>query len=75
MFMLFDLSNNNVNFRTSAKLAIAGGAAYVTLAEGVWSSTSEGSTALQRFRTRVIPSANEYWSKVSAIQYALETKF
>lgn len=52
--------------RNSAKVAIAGGAVYYTVKQGVWSDTGEGSAALENVRETILPAtATEYISKVS----------
>ncbi|XP_064645490.1 MICOS complex subunit MIC13-like [Lineus longissimus] len=48
----------------ATKCAIGGGAVYVTLEEGVWSSSNQGSKALATVRTNVIPTAAEYFEKL-----------
>ncbi len=50
--------------RTGAKLAIGGGAMYLTVNQGVWSTGTEGSTALNRFKTTVVPTATDYMQNV-----------
>ena len=49
-------------FRGLSKLALAGGAIYVTLDQGVWKTTTEGSKALNRVRKDVLPTADEYFT-------------
>ncbi|GAB1600999.1 MICOS complex subunit MIC13-like [Argonauta hians] len=49
----------------SAKVAIAGGAVYYTVKQGVWSDTGEGSAALENVRETILPAtATEYISKI-----------
>ncbi|KAK2185480.1 hypothetical protein NP493_235g03072, partial [Ridgeia piscesae] len=46
--------------RNLLKLAVGGGAVYVTVEEGVWSSSNNSCKALDRVRTRVLPATSEY---------------
>jgi hypothetical protein len=50
--------------KTATKLAIGVGAVYVTLDQGVWSGSNQGSKALDNMKTRVLPAANEYLQRV-----------
>lgn len=57
--------------RSLAKVLIGGGAVYVTLDQGIWSSSTHGSSALQRVRKNVLPDTSEYLNKVSHMYQAL----
>ena len=50
--------------RNLLKLAVGGGAVYVTVEEGVWSSSNNSCKALDRVRTRVLPDTSEYIDQV-----------
>lgn len=53
----------------TAKVAIAGGAVYYTVQQGVWSTTSEGSQALDNVRRTILPAtASEYVGKIPSLQ-------
>jgi len=39
---------------------------YVTVNEGVWSTSESGLCAAQRLRTYVLPETTKYWDKVNA---------
>ncbi len=51
-------------FRTATKLAIGVGAVYVTLDQGVWSTSKQSSKALHKVRNDVLPTASNYLEKV-----------
>ena len=50
--------------RNGAKLLVGAGAVYVTVNEGVWSTSESGLCAAQRLRTYVLPETTQYWDKV-----------
>ena len=51
--------------RTVAKAVFAGGALYVTVDQGVWSTSPQASSkALTKVKTSVIPVTSEYIEKV-----------
>jgi len=50
--------------RNLLKLAVGGGAVYVTVEEGVWSSSNNSCKALDRVRTHVLPATSEYIDQV-----------
>lgn len=52
--------------RLLAKVLVGGGAVYITLDQGVWSTSSKGSNAVERIRTNVLPATNDYLNKVSS---------
>ena len=52
--------------RNAAKLLLGAGAVYVTVNEGVWSTSESGLCAAQRLRTYVLPETTQYWDKVIA---------
>ena len=54
-----------INYRTAAKLAVGLGAVAVTVDQGVWSTSTDGSKALWKVRTKVLPTTNEYVQKVN----------
>ena len=45
-------------------MAVGVGAVYLTVDQGVWSSPSDSSQALDKMRTKVLPDTNYYWEKV-----------
>ncbi len=65
-FYWFWYLNNvlRVLFRNLAKVTIGAGAVYVTVTQGVWSSNTQSSVALDRVQTTVLPATNEYLHKV-----------
>jgi len=55
--------------RNTAKVAIAGGAVYYTVQQGVWSNTTEGSAALENVRKTILPAtATEYIAKIPSLR-------
>lgn len=50
--------------KTLAKVLLGGGAVYVTLDQGIWSTSTQGSNALERVRTTVLPDTSDYLNKV-----------
>ena len=52
--------------RNGMKLLVGTGAVYVTVNEGVWSTSESGLNAAQRLRTYVLPETTQYWDKVIA---------
>jgi len=50
--------------RNGVKLLLGTGAVYVTVNEGVWSTSESGLCAAQRLRTYVLPETTQYWDKV-----------
>ena len=46
------------------KIGLAGGAVAFTVQQGVWTTSSEqGSEALDKMRTNVLPAADDYYQK------------
>jgi len=45
---------------------LGAGAMYVTVNEGIWSTSESGLCAAQRLRTYVLPETTQYWDKVNA---------
>lgn len=55
----------SITFRLSARTALVGGAIYVTVDQGIWSSsTQDGAKALTTFRENLIPASNELIKQV-----------
>jgi len=52
--------------RNGVKMILGAGAVYVTVNEGVWSTSESGLNAAQRLRTYVLPETTQYWDKVIA---------
>jgi hypothetical protein len=51
--------------KLSAKIAVAAGAVYATLDQGVWSGTSaRGTQALSDISSQIFPATNDYLNKV-----------
>lgn len=46
------------------KVLLGAGAVYVTVNEGVWSTSDSGLNAAQRLRTYVLPETIQYWDKM-----------
>jgi len=55
---LYDCDRNGV------KMVLGAGAVYVTVNEGIWSTSESGLNAAQRLRTYVLPETTQYWDKV-----------
>ena len=53
--------------RNGMKVLLGAGAMYVTVNEGVWSTSESGLYAGQRLRTYVLPETTQYWDKVLCI--------
>ena len=47
-------------------MLLGAGAIYVTVNEGVWSTSESGLCAAQRLRTYVLPETTQYWDKVNS---------
>jgi len=50
--------------RNGVKVLLGTGAVYLTVNEGVWSTSESGLNAAQRLRTYVLPETTQYWDKV-----------
>jgi len=50
--------------RNGIKVLLGTGAVYLTVNEGVWSTSESGLNAAQRLRTYVLPETTQYWDKV-----------
>ena len=57
----------SVGFRTVAKVSVGVAAVFVTVDQGVWSSTPEAAKAWKRIRSRYLPETNEYYNSVRKI--------
>jgi len=53
--------------RNGIKILLGTGAVYVTVNEGVWSTSERGLSAAQRLRTYVLPETTQYWDKVKSM--------
>lgn len=50
--------------KNGMKVLLGAGAMYVTVNEGVWSTSESGLYAAQRLRTYVLPETTQYWDKM-----------
>ena len=53
--------------RNGVKVVLGAGAVYITVKEGIWSTSESGLNAAQRLRTYVLPETSQYWDKVIAL--------
>ena len=54
-------------YRGETKLAIGGGAFYLTVDQGVWNNSQQASKAADRVKNTVLPAASEYGQQVSSL--------
>jgi hypothetical protein len=50
--------------KNTVKVLIGAGAVYITLSEGIWSTSADGSEAAKRLRTSVLPATDQYLEKM-----------
>ncbi|XP_046334060.1 MICOS complex subunit MIC13-like [Haliotis rufescens] len=53
--------------KLASKLAIGAGAVYVTIDQGVWSNSSNGSQALEKVKGSVLPAASDYAKQIPSL--------
>ncbi|KAL5019519.1 hypothetical protein ScPMuIL_002411 [Solemya velum] len=50
--------------KSLVKVGLGAGAVYVTVDQGIWTNSHQGSEALSKVKDSVLPAANEYANKV-----------
>ncbi|XP_067653777.1 MICOS complex subunit MIC13-like, partial [Haliotis asinina] len=54
-------------YRLASKLAVGAGAVYVTIDQGVWNNSSNGSQALEKVKGSVLPAATDYAKQIPSL--------